>query len=70
MVLRRKHPDRERPFSVPLYPLPPLVFCATCGFMLYSSLVYARSLALLGAAPVGLGLLLYAVSRSLQRETQ
>jgi basic amino acid/polyamine antiporter, APA family len=63
MVLRWKHPDRERPFSVPLYPLPPVVFCATCGFMLYSSLDYAQELAVLGAAPVGVGLVLYALSR-------
>ncbi|HEX6962426.1 MAG TPA: amino acid permease [Lacipirellula sp.] len=63
MVLRWKHPERERPFSVPSYPLPPLVFCATCGFMLYSSLAYARELAVLGAAPVAVGLVLYALSR-------
>jgi amino acid transporter len=63
MVLRRKHPQRPRPFSVPLYPLPPLVFCGTCLFMLYSSLDYAKWLALLGAAPVAVGMLLYLVTR-------
>jgi amino acid transporter len=62
MVLRRKHPDRERPFSVPWYPLPPLVFCATCLFMLYHSVAYARGLAVLGVAPVMVGLGLYALS--------
>jgi amino acid transporter len=62
MVLRWRHPQRERPFAVPLYPLPPLVFCATCLFMLHSSLLYARWLALLGAAPVAAGLILYAVA--------
>jgi amino acid transporter len=64
MVLRRKHPERERPFSVPLYPLPPVVFCATCGFMLWSSVEYARGLATLGAAPVVVGLALYGLSRT------
>ena len=29
-------------FRVPLYPLVPLVFCATCGYMLYSSVNYVR----------------------------
>jgi basic amino acid/polyamine antiporter, APA family len=59
MVLRRRNPGRERPFSVPWYPLPPLGFCATCAFMLYSSLDYARELALLGVAPVAVGLIIY-----------
>jgi amino acid transporter len=63
MVLRWKHPTRERPFSVPWYPLPPLVFAATCGFMLWSSVEYARGLTVLGAAPVVIGLALYALSR-------
>jgi amino acid transporter len=58
-VLRWKNPGRERPFSVPYYPLPPLVFCATCGFMLYSSVEYAKWLTLFGTAPVGVGLLIY-----------
>jgi amino acid transporter len=63
MVLRWKHPERERPFSVPWYPLPPLVFCGTCVFMLYHSVAYARGLAMLGVAPIALGLALYALSR-------
>jgi amino acid transporter len=61
VVLRWRHPLRERPFSVPWYPLPPLVFCATCLYMLYSSLAYAGSLALFGAAPVAAGLVIYAL---------
>jgi APA family basic amino acid/polyamine antiporter len=63
MVLRWKHPERTRPFSVPWYPLPPLVFAATCVFMLYSSVAYARGLTVLGAAPVVVGMGLYALSR-------
>ncbi len=35
--------------------LPALVFCGMCIFMLYSSLEYARWLALLGAAPLLVG---------------
>jgi amino acid transporter len=40
-VLRRKEPDRERPYRVPLYPVLPLVFVLSCAFMLYKSTVYA-----------------------------
>ena len=39
-VLRRKEPLRARPFSVPLYPLLPLVFCLVCAYMLWSSLAH------------------------------
>jgi len=40
-VLRRRDRQVERPYRVPLYPLPPILFCASCLFMLYSSLSYA-----------------------------
>jgi amino acid transporter len=63
IVLRLRDPLRERPFAVPLYPLPPLIFCATCGYMLYSSLTYAVSISpwlpLMGAGPVALGAVVY-----------
>ena len=62
-VLRIKDPTRHRPFSTPWFPLPPIIFCCTCGYMLYSSLAYAKLLALLGAVPLALGLPLYFVSR-------
>jgi APA family basic amino acid/polyamine antiporter len=42
-VLRAKDPRRERPFRVPLYPVTPILFCLICGYLLYSSLVYAAS---------------------------
>ena len=37
-VLRRREPNHQRPFSVPLYPVLPLIFCAVCAYMLWSSL--------------------------------
>jgi amino acid transporter len=37
-VLRVKEPNAPRPFRVPLYPVTPALFCATCLYMLYSSL--------------------------------
>lgn len=62
-VLRAKDPTAARPFSIPLYPLPPIVFCATCGYMLYATLGYAQWLVLLGAAPLLLALPLYWFAR-------
>jgi amino acid transporter len=42
-VLRAKDAGAERPFRVPLYPLTPLVFCAACAWLCYSSVTYAMS---------------------------
>ncbi len=58
-VLRRREPELHRPFRVPLYPLLPLLFCASCAYMLWSSLsyVYSQSLGGLNAAWVGLAVL-------------
>ena len=41
--LRRHHPTIPRPFRVPLYPLTPLVFCAACAWLTWSSITYAAS---------------------------
>lgn len=59
MVLRVIDREKTRPFRVPLYPITPLLFCATSGYMLYASIDYARSLALIGLLPVALGAPLY-----------
>lgn len=58
-VLRRREPTRPRPFKVPLFPLLPLLFCATCAYMLWSSLsyVYSQSFGGLNAAWIGLAVL-------------
>ena len=61
-VLRRREPTRARPFRVPLYPLTPLVFCATCAYLLYSSLAYTGLGALLGVAVVAVGAVVLLVS--------
>jgi APA family basic amino acid/polyamine antiporter len=58
-VLRWKDRAADRPFSIPFYPLPPLVFCATSLYMLYSSLDYARWLVLLGVVPLAVGIPLF-----------
>jgi amino acid transporter len=58
-VLRKREPNIERPFKVPLYPLLPLIFVAVCGYMLWSSLsyVYSQELGGLNAAWIGVGVL-------------
>lgn len=58
-VLRMRDPGAERPFRVPLYPLLPALFCATCAYMLWSSLsyVYSQSLGGLNAAWIGVAVL-------------
>jgi len=41
-ILRYKD-DSVRPFKVPLYPITPLIFCASCAYLAYSSIMYAHS---------------------------
>jgi basic amino acid/polyamine antiporter, APA family len=61
-TLREKDRHLERPFSVPLYPVLPIIFCNTCGYMLYSASTYAGRLALLGLIPVALGAAVFLLS--------
>jgi len=68
-VLRWRDRHLPRVFAVPFYPVTPLLFCATCGYMLYSSIAYAGQLGLVGAALLAAGLPLYAVSRRLTPRT-
>jgi APA family basic amino acid/polyamine antiporter len=63
-VLRRRDPDRPRPFHVPFYPVTPILFCLTCGYLLYSSLAYTGRGALIGVAVLILGAPLLMVGRS------
>ena len=53
-VLRQREPNTSRPFRVPGYPITPLIFCAVCGYLLYSSVTYASSQAYSIGAIVGI----------------
>lgn len=55
-VMRVREPSRRRPFEVPFYPVTPLLFCATCAYLLYSSSSYAKAGAIAGVGVVVLGL--------------
>ncbi len=61
-VLREHDGDRPRPFRAPLFPITPIIFCCMCSYMLYSSLAYARGLAILGLLPLAIGVFLYLIS--------
>jgi amino acid transporter len=76
LVLRRREPERDRPFQVPLYPLIPILWCAATLYMLYSSLRYIQNVlwantvwgdtgwgALFGLAVLALGVPVYLAGR-------
>lgn len=62
-VLRAKHPDAPRPYRVPFYPLTPAVFVASCAYMLYSSLAYTGTGALVGVAVLAAGAVVLVLGR-------
>jgi APA family basic amino acid/polyamine antiporter len=70
--LRGRDRGRPRPFSVPLYPLVPLLFCASCAGMLWSSVSYvsAQRMGGFNAAWVGIAVLASGVllNRLLKRD--
>lgn len=54
-VLRAREPHAPRPFRVPLYPVTPLVFCASSAWLLFASLRYTRVGAVVGVGVLALG---------------
>ena len=57
-VLRRREPDVDRPFRVPLYPVLPILFCLSSAYLLFASLAYTGMGALVGGAVVAVGALI------------
>ena len=55
-ILRLRDKQIHRPFEVPLYPFTPIIFCLTCGYLLYSSIAYTEIGALVGVAVVLAGI--------------
>ena len=66
-ILRARDKSIERPFTIPLYPLPALLFCGTCAYMLRSSAAYAKWLSLLGVAPLVVGGIVWILARPARR---
>lgn len=67
-VFRFRHGPDHLPFLVPLYPLTPILFLAACVYMLYSSLVFTGTGALIGVAILAVGVPVYLLAR--QRENK
>jgi len=64
IVLRFKEPGLQRPYRVTGFPVPTIIFCAVCMFLIYSTVTYAwafkrLSLVIL-AVMIVVGLLVYA----------
>lgn len=56
-VLRAREPAAPRAFRVPLYPVTPLLFCASCAWLLHASLVHTGVGAAVAVAVVAAGAL-------------
>ncbi len=75
-VLRQRDPHLVRPFTVPLYPELPLLFCGICAYMIYSGIEYAKVMHMLGglivvtAALTIVGLLLHRLSQWMSHPTR
>lgn len=63
IVLRIRDSETPRPFRVPLYPLTPILFCASCLYMLQASLAHTGIGALIGVAVLLTGLPVLFVAR-------
>jgi amino acid transporter len=66
-VFRWRAPEEPIPFRVPLYPLTPLVFCATSLYLLYSSLAYTGFGALIGTAIFLTGIPILLIGRRISK---
>jgi basic amino acid/polyamine antiporter, APA family len=66
-VLRKKEPDADRPFRVPFYPVTPIIFCLSSAYLLFSSLMYVRTGALVGIAVLLVGVLVLIISQKNER---
>jgi basic amino acid/polyamine antiporter, APA family len=66
-VLRRQTPESPQPFRVPLYPVTPLLFCATCAYMFYSSVTFTGRGAIIGMIIVLAGLPIYLLTARTSR---
>ena len=66
-VLRLREPSIERPYRVPLYPIPPLIFLAVTGWTLVYITIARPLESLAGLAIIGLGVICYFVVRRMPR---
>jgi len=69
-VLRKKEPNVERPFRVPLYPVLPIIFCISSAYLLYSSIAYTGWGALVGIGVLMIGVLFLLFKPSIARRNK
>jgi amino acid transporter len=69
-VLRRRDPERARPFRVPFYPITPVLFCASAAFLLWSSVTYTGFGALVGVAVLLTGIPVLMLARTPEKEVR
>lgn len=62
-ILRAKEPNAPRPFRVPGYPVVPAIFVAVCAFLLYRSLEFNGTHALVGLGVLAVGVVIMLVAR-------
>jgi amino acid transporter len=60
-VLRFSDRSAPRPFSIPLFPLPAIIYCMTCLYMLVASFSYAKWLTMLGIVPLAAGIVVWLI---------
>ena len=65
IVLRYKEPDAERPYRVTGYPVPTIIFCIVCAYLIYRAVIYKPEVAAVCCVLVPLGLPIYLLSRRL-----
>jgi APA family basic amino acid/polyamine antiporter len=70
IVLRRKEPGRQLPYSCPLYPIPPLLFVAATFWIVLNTIMIDFRHALSGLVLIALGVPLYALFRFLNMENR
>ncbi|MCP4263256.1 MAG: amino acid permease [Planctomycetes bacterium] len=64
LVLRRKESQRNRPYKVTVYPLPTVLFCTICIWLIYSAVTYRPLLSIIPLLIFLAGIPLYRWSAS------
>ena len=65
-VFRFRRGEHTISYRVPLYPLPPVLFLIACTYMLYSSLVFTGTGAIIGASILVAGIPVWFIARRYQ----
>jgi len=62
-VFRNNSDDQQRSYSVPFYPITPILFIIVCGYLLYSSIAFTGWGAVIGIGILLLGLPVYYLAK-------